>query len=363
MRDFFRETFEIFKKFLILIVNWFLLLWSHFPILALTSDTNYTNLQFPGKNKGIRISFFLFYLGEYAFHFFTFSFEKKEFRLIKYFSLSNLPNFNIDEDSNEFRNKINEYNEHIKNLSPNDLDVEKEALQANIERENSRITKSDTKLNFYSAIVLAIISILNWKIIKILLLFFLAKNFYLQNCISILTIYYFFNICVLMIQNIKVRSFQISSFSDLQKATEKKLFYLGQLYYDWLFTQKKAQLFVSYILQIYDYLKIIIMLTIVLFFVNIVTFQNKIDLANNKFFVTNLYQENLSNLYSEDSIQFSELILKLQKNQYSRVLVLYKENLSEQIQTALRFLNKQQIFYINDKEMTDETVKIILEEK
>lgn len=362
MRDFFREIIEIFKKFLILILNWFLLLWSRFPILALTSDTNYTNLQFPGKNKGIRISFLTLYFGEYVFHFFTFSSEKKEFRLIKYFFLSNLTNFNIDEDSNEFRNKINEYKEHIKNLSSDDLEIEKESLQANIERENARITKSDNKLNFYSAIVLAIISILNWRVIKIFSVSFSPKNFSLQTCSSVLIMYYFFNICVIIIQNVKVRSFQVSSFSDLQCSTEKELYYLQQLYYDWLFTRKKAQLFVSYILQIYDYLKIIIMITIILFIASFIKLQNKAEVYDNKILVTNLCQENISDLYSEDSIKFSELVLDLQKNKYSRVLVLYKENLSEKIQESFNSLDKQQVFYLTDKEITDGIMKIILEE-
>lgn len=75
MKAFFQETWQLIKDFYYFIVNYFFLLWAHSPILSLTSDSNFTNLQFPGKNKKIRFSLISLYLGEYVFHIVSWNFS------------------------------------------------------------------------------------------------------------------------------------------------------------------------------------------------------------------------------------------------------------------------------------------------
>ena len=44
--------------------------------------------------------------------------------------------------------------------------------------------------------------------------------------------------------------------------------------------------------------------------------------------VITINTENLSNVYSKDSIAFSEILLELQRNHYSRILILSQKKVS-----------------------------------
>ena len=172
MKGFLEETGSLIKDFWYFLINYIFLIWAHSPIIPLTSDTNFPNLHFPEENKNIRLSLFSFYFGEYAFYFMSWSFSEKNFRLLKKLSLSSLEAFNTDDNSPEFKQKISDFRNHISSLNSADLCIEKEALCRKIENDNARINKSDIKLNIYSAIVLAIISIINFKT-------FILLHFYL----------------------------------------------------------------------------------------------------------------------------------------------------------------------------------------
>ena len=255
MKDFFKETYSTLKEFCLFICNYFFLLWAHFPALTFTSDSRFTNLHFPGENKNKRFSILTLYFGECVFHFITFNFDNKEFRFIKILVLSKLPDF-ISEDKNE------EFKKHVNNLNKDDLYVEQKALERYIEIDNSRIEISNNKLNLYSAIVLAVISVINFKYYNEINSFFTEMT--LEKWIILLIGYLFINICAIIIQNIKVHSFKLSSFNSLKKSNKKEKYYLEQLYHDFCSTRKRAGLYVSYIRRIYDYVEIIIFFLILL---------------------------------------------------------------------------------------------------
>lgn len=261
VKDFFKETFSMLKESLLFICNYFFLLWAHSPILTLTSDSCFTNLHFPGENNNKRLSLLTLYLGEYVFHFITFNFDNKEFRIMKKLVLSKLSIFTLNDKDFEIEKRI--FKKHINNLEKEDLDIEQKALERYIEIDNSRIEISNNKLNLYSAIVLAVISVINFKYYNEINLFFTKMT--LGKWIILLIGYFFINICAIIIQNIKVHSFKLSSFNSLKKSNEKEKYYLEQLYHDFCSTRKRAGLYVSYIRRIYDYVEIIIFFFILLF--------------------------------------------------------------------------------------------------
>ena len=284
MKGFLEETGSLIKDFWYFLINYIFLIWAHSPIIPLTSDTNFPNLHFPEENKN--------------------------FRLLKKLSLSSLEAFNTDDNSPEFKQKISDFRNHISSLNSADLCIEKEALCRKIENDNARINKSDIKLNIYSAIVLAIISIINFKTF-----ISFSFDFSKKNILILLNIYYFTNICAIIIQNIKVKGFLTSKIKDLETAQQKDKFYLEQLYYDSYFVSEKAQLFVSYICRIYDYIQILIIIMILIFSIGLFNkhpIQYSINIPEATIITIN--SENFLDIYSKDRIAFSEVLLELQKN-------------------------------------------------
>ena len=357
MKAFLKEIVSLLKEFWYFLINYIFLIWAHSPILALTSDSSFPNLSFPGKNENIRFNLFSFYLGEYAFYLISWSLSEKNFRLLKKFSLSSLKAFNSDDESPEFKQKKDNFKKHISSLKPTDISIEKEALLRKIENDNARINKSDTKLNIYSAIVLAIISIINFKSFRTI-----SFNCSVITILLFLNIYFFINICAIIIQNIKVKGFLSSKFKDLEVAPNKNLFYLEQLYYDSYFLSEKARLFVSYICRIYDYIQILIIIVILIFSIKLIN-KHSIEYLNNipDATVITINTENLSNVYSKDSIALSEVLLELQKNHYSRILILSQSSVPLEIQEKILLFDKKKNYCFIDNNLSENEIKIILE--
>ena len=358
MKGFLEETGSLIKDFWYFLINYIFLIWAHSPILSLTSDSNFTNLHFPGSNKNIRISFLSIYFGEYVFHIFTWNFHEKNFRLIKKLSLSGLKTFNTDDESYEFQQKKTDFKNHISSLNSADLCIEKEALCRKIENDNARINKSDIKLNIYSAIVLAIISIINFKTF-----ISFSFDFSIKNILILLNIYFFTNICAIIIQNIKVKGFLTSKIEDLETAQQKDKFYLEQLYYDSYFVAEKARLFVSYICRIYDYVQILIIIMVFIFSIELINKSSvQYSKSSTEATVITINAENLLDIYSKDNIAFSELLLELQRNHYSRILILSQKEVSSEIQQKISLFDRQKIYYLIDNTLSENEIKIIVEE-
>ena len=358
MKGFLEETGSLIKDFWYFLINYIFLIWAHSPIIPLTSDTNFPNLQFPEENNNIRLSLFSFYFGEYAFYFMSWSFSEKNFRLIKKLSLSSLKAFNTDDDSPEFKQKINDFRNHISSLNSADICIEKEALCRKIENDNARINKSDLKLNIYSTIVLAIISIINFKTF-----ISFSFDFSIKNILILLNIYYFTNICAIIIQNIKVKGFLTSKIKDLETAQQKDKFYLEQLYYDSYFISEKARLFVSYICRIYDYVQILIIIMVLIFSIRLLN-KPSVQYSTNspEATVITINSENFLDIYSKDRIAFSEVLLELQKNNYSRILILSQKEIPSEIQQKIALFDRQKIYYLIDNTLSENEIKIIVEE-
>lgn len=357
MKSFFEDTIVVLKDFIFFVINYFFLLWAHSPILPLTSDSNFTNLQFPENNKNVRLSLIAFYFGEYVFYIFTLNFTDKKFRIIEKMSLSKLKKFNDDDDNGDFKSKLQDFKHHIMTLSTEEINIEKESLEKRIADQEARISKSDMKISIYSAIVLAVISVVNINVLK-----FFALKFSIRSILTVLSIYFFANICIIIFQNIKVKGYNSSCFYDLILSTEKSKFYLEQLYYDFYFKKIKTSLFVSYICRIYDYLKILVFLIVLAIFLSLINKNQAVVFNNVSSCLITINKENLKNTYSYDSISLSEAFLKIQKKNFSGILVLSKFGIPVDIKEKLSMFDKLKIYYIFDESLNDNEIKIILME-
>ena len=166
-----------------------------------------------------------------------------------------------------------------------------------------------------------------------------------------------------VIQNIKVKGFLTSKIEDLETAQQKDKFYLAQLYYDSYFVAEKARLFVSYICRIYDYVQILIIIMVFIFSIELINKSSvQYSKSSTEATVITINAENLLDIYSKDNIAFSELLLELQRNHYSRILILSQKEVSSEIQQKISLFDRQKIYYLIDNTLSENEIKIIVEE-
>lgn len=356
MRRFFKEIGEYLKELFRWIINYIFLIWAHFPILALTSDKKFPNLQLPLKDtQDIRLSLLTFYFGEYIFHLLSFNFSNKQFSFIKKLSLSEHPNFNDAFQKEEIEKKVEKYEKELFGLDDKDLEIEKECLLKKLDDNNSRIDKTDSKINFFLAIILAIITLISFKSIKEL--DFSAS---VGNILKAFLLYFSINLCALLIQSMKVRSYYKLSLKDLRDSDDKNVNYLGQLYEDLLYTDIKADFFVSFVHRIFDYMKVIIIIGISIFIFSLkITKFEKTVLQDNKLVILN--SENCFDNYSEDNIKLYEVLLALKNQNFSRVIIMTKVDPKKELVDTFLFYDRQKISYIIDESLLESDIKIILE--
>ena len=150
---------------------------------------------------------------------------------------------------------------------------------------------------------------------------------------------------------------------DLKTAPQKEKFYLEQLYYDSYFISEKARLFVSYTCRIYDYVQILILIMILIFPIGLIN-KRSVQYSKNSTEATviTINTEKLLSIYSNDNIAFTEVLLELQRNHYSRILILSKKEVPYEIQQKSSLFDKQKIYYLIDNTLLENEIKIIVEE-
>ena len=93
----------------------------------------------------------------------------------------------------------------------------------------------------------------------------------------ILIVYSLINICVYVFSAVKVQGISKSTFNDLRESQEKNKKIVVQYQYDWQQLRYKAQLFVSYVLNLQEWVNLIIVLMVCISIG--ITFQN---ISNNE---------------------------------------------------------------------------------
>lgn len=254
-------------------------IWSLSPLMAVTDDSKFGTIEYPEFGK-IRFSLINLMLGNNKLYFITFSNNcgKFAFKIFFKLNLEAFSNFNLEES--ELNEKVENYEKHILSIkSQNQRICEKEFILYHINNQEKRMDISFDKINTYlnnfaaiPTILLALVSIIatiNQDMISNYL-----KTLTITESVTIsLIIYSIVNLILLIFKALKVKAYNKSSFGDLKIAKNKEIKLISSYYYDWQQIKRKADLAVSYVLNIQFWLKafsfFILMLTLIIIKKNI----------------------------------------------------------------------------------------------
>lgn len=121
---------EIIKE----VINIFLWIWSHCPVICLSDDDYFSTLKFNNiRNAHLRFSILNIMLGDSIIYVFSYDIKERKFSFIKILRLTDIDgNILEDEKIDQIQNR---FRIHIAELSDDDLEIEKEKLLYHIENE------------------------------------------------------------------------------------------------------------------------------------------------------------------------------------------------------------------------------------
>ncbi|RKI37529.1 hypothetical protein D7V86_22785 [bacterium D16-51] len=298
--------------------------------------------------------------GDSALYFITFDIKEKKLTFVKILRLQDMDGIVLTEEK---INGIQErFRQHIENLGDADLEVEKEKLCYLIQNEDQRISSSVDKINIYATIILTVLPL---ALAVIDLKAIIAFPFLLILGI-VLIVYSLVNICAYVFKAIKVQGISKSTFSDLRGSQEKEKEILLQYQYDWQQLKYKAQLFVSYVLNLQEWVILILVLTVGISIG--IAFQEIGDnktptngVGDSKVITLNI--SDVEEPYNQAAVKWKELLLEIEKESckhivfignYDKVPVFFKE---------LDKYDDLEIDFLQDSQMDKEQIKIIREER
>ncbi|WP_313233232.1 hypothetical protein [Tissierella praeacuta] len=343
---------------MIIIINVILWIWSHFPILCLSDDDNFATLEYKNlksKNANLRFSLLNIMLGDYILYIVTFDIKKRKLELIHILCLENIDGILLtDEKIDGIQNR---YRFHLQGLSESELEIEKESLCYRIQNEEQRINTSIDKLNIYATIILTVLplvlAILDIKKVLTLSLSLLIG--------VILIIYSLLNICIYLFRTIKVRGIMKSSFRDLRSSKEKDKEIVLQYQYDWQQLKYKAQLFVSFVLNLQEWVVLTLVLSLLVSFgISFEYINNEISMDTVEYnLVTTINRDKVDEPYSDSAIEWGKLIVNIEKKQLGKVIFILSDDEDISFIDKLEKYKKLDIIIVRDKTLEKGQIKII----
>ena len=343
---------EIIKK----VINIFLWIWSHCPVFCLSDDDDFATLNFDNiRNAHLRFSILNIMLGDSIIYVFSYDIKERKNSFIKILRLTDIDgNILEDEKIDQVQNR---FRIHIAELSDDDLEIEKEKLLYHIEREEQRISASVDKINIYATIILTV-----FPIVMALIDFGSVKDFpvVLQVMICIAA-YGLLNICIYIFRTIKVRGIKKSSFSDLRESSNRKKEIVVQYQYDWQQLKYKAQLFVSFVLNLQEWVIVILILTVGISFG--ISAQDDstalVAVKNTKSTVFTMNTEEIGIPYSNSAVNWQTVVLDIEKKQCGQIIILTDGNeVPEEVKGLARYKDLQ-IEIITDRDLDKGNFKLI----
>lgn len=347
---------EIIKVLLKNIINIILWLWSHCPVACLSNDDEFATLKIEDINKAhLRFSVINIMLGDSIVYILSFDIKERKFALLKMLQLveidgNSLEDNRIDQIQSTFR-------EHIEGLSDDDLEIEKEKLIYHIEREEQRIDTSVDKINIYATIILTVIPIV-MALIDFGTIKELSVVLQVMICIAI---YGLLNICIFVFRTIKVRGIKKSTFSDLRNSTDRKKEIVVQYQYDWQQLKYKAQLFVSFVINLQEWVIFILLLTISISIgiSKLNDSESKSEFQNIDSAVFTINIDEISTPYTNSSVDWQTLILDVEAKKSEHLIILTNSyELPEEVEELKKYKHLQ-IEIIYDEHMNDDIFKIV----
>lgn len=362
------------------ISNLILLIASWLPVFSLTEDEKYGELKIDNsiavrsQLRTWRLSLFQIMLGAYKFYILTLSrtydnntnkvlYHPKLFKLISLKKIFDKNDHHIEQIYNDYYMRLNN-----STIIEERLGKEKESLCYHIEYENSRIEKSDNKVNVYATIVLTLLPILLGISFDSILL--LLKINLIYKAIFIISAYFAMNIVLYLFQYIKVGKYNMSRFSTLKEEQDENLTQrlVSQYYYDYQSLKNKANFFVSYVLNIQKWMEASLTLFIIAFsyhqiYMHFSNAPKRVDTSNS--IIYNMDVATLNDPYSKDSIQLTNIKKCVQMQDADMMIVIYNDQSDIGIIKSefLIFDSSFEIQYVNDNQLEPDDIKILVYKK
>lgn len=331
-------------------------------MFSLSDDDNFATIdvgKFKEKKWLLRISLINIMLGDSILYLLTYDMKKKKFDFYTVLSLKDMESIlltdeHIDEIQKQFR-------KHIRNLSSKDLEIEKEKLCYLIENENQRISSSVNKINIYATIILTVLPLA----LAVIELKAITTFPFLLILGIVLMLYSLVNICAYVFKAIRVQGIRKSTLKDLCESQEKKKEILVQYQYDWQQLKYKAQLFVSYVLNVQEWV-ILIMVLIACISIGI-TCQ---DISKNKIptnvmvrsEVITLNIADVEEAHNQDAVKWKELLLEIEKEKCKHIVFIGNYDKVPEFFNELDKYDDVKIDFLQDSQMNKEQIKIMMEE-
>ena len=362
------------------IINLILLIASWLPVFSLTEDEKYGELKIDNsiavrsQLRTWRLSLFQIMLGAYKLYILTLSrtydnntnkvlYHPKLFKLISLKKIFDKNDHHIEQIYNDYYMRLNN-----STIIEERLGKEKESLCYHIEYENSRIEKSDNKVNVYATIVLTLLPILLGISFDSILL--LLKINLIYKAIFIISAYFAMNIVLYLFQYIKVGKYNMSRFSTLKEEQDENLTQrlVSQYYYDYQSLKNKANFFVSYVLNIQKWMEASLTLFIIAFsyhqiYMHFSNAPKRVDTSNS--IIYNMDVATLNDPYSKDSIQLTNIKKCVQMQDADMMIVIYNDQSDIGIIKSefLIFDSSFEIQYVNDNQLEPDDIKILVYKK
>ena len=343
---------EIIKK----VINIFFWIWSHCPVISLSDDDYFATLKFDNiRNAHLRFSLLNIMLGDSVIYVFSYDIKERKISFIKNLRLIDIDgNVLEDEKIDQIQNR---FRMHIAKLLDDDLEIEKEKLLYHIEREEQRISTSVDKINIYATIILTVI-----PIVVALIDFGSIKDLpiVLQVMICI-AVYSLLNICIYIFRTIKVHGIKKSSFSDLRESSDRKKEIVMQYQYDWQQLKYKAQLFVSFVLNLQEWVVVLLILTVGISFRVSVQDDSiaSVDIKNTKSIVFTMNAEEIGKPYSNSAVNWQKVLLDIEKKQCNQIIILTDCNeVPEEVKVLAKYKDLE-IEIITDRDLDKGDFKLI----
>jgi hypothetical protein len=315
-------VFNVIKKFLYIVL-------SYIPILSVTADSNFgTNAKRFINNhkivKGTRFSFLNIHFGKFKIYILTcivLGPNNKKFNFIKILNLDKLimaDNFIQLQDD-----KATQYGQHYETLTPENCTIELEFIKYKLNSENERIKKAESKINSYSSIILVLIPIVMvfYKPEKI------CETTLLGKIIIIFLMICTMNAVSLILQHMFVKPLSLSVFSDIKNSQQKSVQTANNYYFEWQVFQKKADLDISYVKNIQNWIIGIIFMSLMFYFNSFIPTSNMVNISTKD----SVYTINISNLdskYSEDVQKVSNIHKFITDIKPKEIILMYGKNVN-----------------------------------
>lgn len=343
---------EIIKK----VINIFLWIWSHCPVLCLSDDDDFATLNFDNiRNAHLRFSILNIMLGDSIIYIFSYDIKERKISFIKILRLTDIDG-NILEDQ-KIGQIQNRFRMHIAELSDDDLEIEKEKLLYHIEREEQRISTSVDKINIYATILLTVIPI----VMAIIDVGSVKDLPIVLRVMIYIAAYGLLNICIYVFRTIKVCGIKKSSFSDLRESSNRKKEIVVQYQYDWQQLKYKAQLFVSFVLNMQEWVVVLLILTVGISLGISVKNDNTtlVAIKNTKSTVFTMNTEEIAIPYSSSAVNWQTVVLDIEKKQCGQIIILTDGNeVPEEVKGLARYKDLQ-IEIMTDRDLDKDIFKLI----